>query len=102
FANGCRHATPATFIHSGQPRVRAERVGRRGRACGRRSRPFLGEAGSTESSDGFCIAHDTIEVLRRASRALGQRFLDGCTFYGTAEPCPMCSAAVLQGGVSRV
>ena len=62
----------------------------------------VGEAGSTESSDGVCIAHDTIEALRRATHALGQRFLDGCTFYGTAEPCPMCSAALLQARVSRV
>jgi tRNA(adenine34) deaminase len=63
---------------------------------------FVGEAGSTERSNGICIAHDTMEALRQASHALGQRFLDGCTFYGSAEPCPMCSAALLQARVSRV
>ena len=28
--------------------------------------------------------------------------LSGCTFYGTAEPCPICSAALVQTRIRRI
>jgi tRNA(Arg) A34 adenosine deaminase TadA len=33
---------------------------------------------------------------------VGSSDLSGCTFYGTAEPCPMCSAALLHTRISRI
>jgi tRNA(Arg) A34 adenosine deaminase TadA len=59
-------------------------------------------AGSTEVTTGDPLAHDGLMVLRQAFRRLGRARLPDCTFYSTAEPCPRCSAALLQTQVRRV
>jgi tRNA(Arg) A34 adenosine deaminase TadA len=59
-------------------------------------------AGSTEVTTGDPLAHDGITVLRLACRRLGRARLPDCTYYGTAEPCLMCSAALLQTQIRRV
>jgi tRNA(Arg) A34 adenosine deaminase TadA len=59
-------------------------------------------AGSTELTIDNPLAHDGLTVLRRACRRLGSARLPDCTYYGTAEPCLMCSAALLQTQIRRV
>jgi tRNA(Arg) A34 adenosine deaminase TadA len=59
-------------------------------------------AGSTEVTTGDPLAHDGLTVLRQAYRRLGRARLPNYTFYGTAEPCPICSAALLQTTIRRV
>jgi tRNA(Arg) A34 adenosine deaminase TadA len=59
-------------------------------------------ASSTEVTHRIPLAHDGLAVLREACRRLGSSDLGGCTFYGTAEPCPMCSAALLQTRIGRI
>ena len=59
-------------------------------------------AGSTEVTSGDPLAHDGLTVLRQAFRRLGRARFPDCTFYSTAEPCPMCSAALLQTQIRRV
>jgi guanine deaminase len=61
----------------------------------------VAQASSTEVTHRNPLAHDGPAVLREACRRLGSSDLSGCTFYGTAEPCPMCSAA-LQTRISRI
>jgi guanine deaminase len=58
----------------------------------------VAQASSTEVTHRNPLAHDGLAVLREARRRLGSSDLSGCTFYGTAEPCPMCSAALLRPG----
>ena len=41
-------------------------------------------------------AHAEMLALRRASEALGTRYLDDCVLYVTMEPCPMCAGACLH------
>jgi tRNA(Arg) A34 adenosine deaminase TadA len=62
----------------------------------------VAEAASREISDRDPLAHDGVLVLSAAARRLGSHALSGCTFYGTAEPCLMCSAALLMTRISRV
>jgi guanine deaminase len=62
----------------------------------------VAEASSTEVTHRNPLDHDVLAVLREACRRLGSSDLRGCTFYGTAEPCPMCSAALLQTRIGRI
>jgi tRNA(Arg) A34 adenosine deaminase TadA len=55
----------------------------------------VAQASSTEVTHRNPLAHDGLAVLGEARRRLGKSDLSGCTFYGTAEPCPMCSAVIL-------
>ena len=47
-------------------------------------------------------AHAELLAIRRASRALGDWRLTGCTLYVTLEPCPMCAGAIVQARVGRL
>jgi len=47
-------------------------------------------------------AHAEIEALRAAAQELGTHELSGCTVYASAEPCPMCAAALHWARVDRV
>lgn len=46
--------------------------------------------------------HGEMEAIRDACRNLGTHDLSGCELYTTAEPCPMCSGAVLWSNISTV
>jgi tRNA(adenine34) deaminase len=48
------------------------------------------------------IAHAELEALRKASGAVGDWRLAGCTLYVTLEPCPMCAFAAVLARVDRV
>ncbi len=47
-------------------------------------------------------AHAEIVAIRRASDRLGSFHLKGCTLYVTAEPCPMCFAAIHWAHIEKV
>jgi tRNA(Arg) A34 adenosine deaminase TadA len=47
-------------------------------------------------------AHAEIEALRQAATRLGTHELAGCVVYASAEPCPMCAAALHWARVERV
>lgn len=47
-------------------------------------------------------AHAEVVAIRRASLALGHRFLDACDLYVTLEPCPMCCHAISLARLRRV
>ncbi|MGN0919391.1 MAG: nucleoside deaminase [Alphaproteobacteria bacterium] len=40
------------------------------------------------------LAHAEMVAIRRASRKLGRKFLDGYSLYVTLEPCVMCAGAI--------
>ena len=42
------------------------------------------------------------KAIRTAAWHINDFRLDGCTLYATAEPCPMCLAAILWCGIERV
>ena len=39
-------------------------------------------------------AHAEVTAIRRASAALGSFQLDGCDFYTSCDPCPLCLGAI--------
>jgi len=39
-------------------------------------------------------AHAEVVAIRRATKALGRRSLEGCVIYSSCEPCPMCLGAI--------
>jgi len=41
-------------------------------------------------------------ALSEASWKLAKRDLSDCIIYSSAEPCPMCSAAIFQSNIPRV
>ncbi len=47
-------------------------------------------------------AHAEILVIKEAQKKLNSFRLSGCTMYVTLEPCPMCTWAILQAGISTV
>ena len=46
--------------------------------------------------------HAEMVAIRKASKVLGSRHLDGCVLYTTHEPCPMCAGALVNARVARV
>ncbi len=47
-------------------------------------------------------AHAEIVTIRKASRKLAHFHLTGCQLYITAEPCPMCFAAIHWAHIEKV
>lgn len=62
----------------------------------------LGTGVNTAVRDGDPTAHAETAALRDACRRLGTRELGGAIVVASAEPCPMCRAAALLAGVSRI
>jgi tRNA(adenine34) deaminase len=59
---------------------------------------------NTTQTDNDVSAHGEINVLRAFTKKYGYSLdaLEGYTLYTTCEPCPMCAAACVWGGVSRI
>ena len=51
---------------------------------------------------GSTLAHAEILAIQKASKALGDWRLEGCTMYVTLEPCPMCAGAIVQARMDKV
>ena len=47
-------------------------------------------------------AHAEVMAIRRACAALGSFQLDGCDFYTSCEPCPMCLGAIYWARPARL
>jgi tRNA(adenine34) deaminase len=47
-------------------------------------------------------AHAEMMAISEACWKLGRRDLSDCIMYSSAEPCPMCSAAIFQSNIPRV
>lgn len=54
------------------------------------------------NTDKNTLAHAELLAIRRASRAVGDWRLEGCTMFVTLEPCQMCAGAIIQARVDRV
>lgn len=53
-------------------------------------------------ASGDASAHAELLALRKASEALGTRYLSDCVLYVTMEPCPMCAGACLHFRIGAV
>ena len=48
------------------------------------------------------LAHAEILAINKASKVLGDWWLEDCTMYVTLERCPMCAGAIVQARIPRV
>ena len=48
------------------------------------------------------LAHAEIIAINKASKAVGDWRLEGCTMYVTLEPCPMCAGAIINSRLPAV
>ena len=48
------------------------------------------------------LAHAELIAIHKATQALGDWRLSGCTLYVTLEPCPMCTGAILNSRLEEV
>jgi tRNA(adenine34) deaminase len=62
----------------------------------------IGRGRNRTEATGHAIAHAELEALRKASAAVGDWRLSGCTLYVTLEPCPMCAFAAVLARVGRI
>lgn len=53
-----------------------------------------------KNNDSTC--HGEIAAIREAEKKLETFDLSGCELYTTAEPCPMCLAAILWANINKV
>lgn len=54
------------------------------------------------NTKGNSLAHAEIIAIHKASKAMGDWRLEGCTLYVTLEPCQMCAGAIVQSRIPRV
>lgn len=54
------------------------------------------------NTDHSTLSHAEIRAIRKASQALNDWRLEGCTLYVTLEPCQMCAGAIVQARIPRV
>ncbi|MCR4684290.1 MAG: tRNA adenosine(34) deaminase TadA [Lachnospiraceae bacterium] len=54
------------------------------------------------NTDKNTLSHAEISAIRKASKAVGDWRLEGCTLYVTLEPCQMCAGALVQSRIDKV
>ncbi|HID73329.1 TPA: nucleoside deaminase [Candidatus Micrarchaeota archaeon] len=59
-------------------------------------------AHNTVLSENDPTNHAEINAIRKACKNLGHHDLSGCIIYSTAEPCPMCFAAIHWAKIGRI
>jgi len=62
---------------------------------------IVGRGYNRRNTDKTTLAHAEITAIKKASKALGDWRLEGCTIYITLEPCPMCAGAIVQARFDR-
>jgi guanine deaminase len=62
----------------------------------------VGEGANCVTSSNDPTAHAEVVAIRAACLALNAFQLDGCDFYTTCEPCPMCLGAIYWARPARV
>ena len=62
----------------------------------------LARTRSLKVSTSDATAHSELMAVREATQKLKQRVLEGCTFYATCEPCPMCLGAIQIAGINHL
>lgn len=62
----------------------------------------IGRGYNRRNTDKNTLCHAEIAAIRKASKAVGDWRLEGCTIYVTLEPCPMCAGAVINARIPTV
>lgn len=63
---------------------------------------IIGRGYNRRNTDKNTLCHAEITAIKKASKAMGDWRLEGCTLYVTLEPCQMCAGACVQARMDRV
>lgn len=64
-------------------------------------RPILSSENSVVTGKD-ATAHAELNLVRAMTKHYDSEFLQTCTMYASAEPCPMCAGAIVWGNIRRV
>ncbi len=70
-------------------------------ACIVKDQKLIAVSHNTVLKDKDPTCHAEMNVIREAAKKLRTHVLSGCTLYTTAEPCPMCLAAIYWARIDR-
>lgn len=62
----------------------------------------IASAHNRRELDDDVTAHAEMLAIKEAQHVLNSSRLTGCEIYVTLEPCPMCSWAIVESGISTV
>ena len=71
-------------------------------ACVVRNGEILSVAHNTVLRDHDPTCHAEMNAIRLACKQIGSHILTGCEIYTTAEPCPMCLAAIYWARLDKI
>ncbi|MBR5407754.1 MAG: tRNA adenosine(34) deaminase TadA [Lachnospiraceae bacterium] len=63
---------------------------------------IIGRGYNRRKTDKSTLSHAELTAIKKASRAMGDWRLEGCTMYVTLEPCQMCAGAIVQSRMDKV
>jgi tRNA(adenine34) deaminase len=63
---------------------------------------IIARAHNRIESDKRSSAHAEMLAIEEAEKALGAKWLTGCTMYVTLEPCSMCAGALVLSRIDRL
>ncbi|NOX19614.1 MAG: nucleoside deaminase [Chlorobi bacterium] len=63
---------------------------------------IIGRGHNQTESLNDATAHAEMIAITSASATLGSKFLDECEIFITAEPCLMCSGAIILSRISKI
>ena len=63
---------------------------------------IIGRGYNRRNTDKNTLCHAEITAIKKASKAMKDWRLEGCTMYVTLEPCQMCAGACVQARMDRV
>ena len=63
---------------------------------------IIASAHNRREADCDVTAHAEMLAIKEAQNKLSTSRLKGCEMFVTLEPCPMCSWAIIQSGISAV
>lgn len=62
----------------------------------------IGRGYNRRKTDKNTLSHAELTAIKKASKAIGDWRLEGCTMYVTLEPCQMCAGACVQARIDKV
>ena len=63
---------------------------------------IIGRGYNRRKTDKSTLSHAELVAIKKASRAMGDWRLEGCTMYVTLESCQMCAGAIVQSRMDSV
>ena len=62
----------------------------------------IARAHNKKEKNGCALDHAETLAIRKATKKVGNWWLEGCTLYVTLEPCAMCAGAIVNSRLDRV